>query len=282
VTRSEGLAVASLHAFRAGLFSGDADRPLRADAEGLARVTAGAVGAAFQVGPDNPLVGLDGRAALLRDLASALRANPTLFGAPARIGALYDHLMAQRIDGAIPAETILAAILEGLNPIWPDRLTLGGISLGDVWRHPAIVTDDLTNGLIPFHKLSQWMAYSLVEIFEEAGVPVSGLDALTGLPEYRNGGLFLDMGALRLRDPALASQSLAVDSQAVVEWRGLTVALLDRLADPVRALLGKSPAEMPLACVLEGGSWAAGRKIAREKRPGGGPPLQVISDGTVF
>ena len=190
--------------------------------------------------------------------------------------------MAQRIDGAIPAETILAAILEGLNPIWPDRLTLGGISLGDVWRHPAIVTDDLTNGLIPFHKLSQWMAYSLVEIFEEAGVPVSGLDALTGLPEYRNGGLFLDMGALRLRDPALASQSLAVDSQAVVEWRGLTVALLDRLADPVRALLGKSPAEMPLACVLEGGSWAAGRKIAREKRPGGGPPLQVISDGTVF
>jgi hypothetical protein len=66
---------------------------------------------------------------------------------------------------------------------------------------------------VPFHKLSQWLAYSLVEVFEEAGVPVHGLDELTGLPEYRNGGLFLDLGVLALRDPALAEAPLPVSTK---------------------------------------------------------------------
>ena len=65
-------------------------------------------------------------------------------------------------------------------------------------------------------------------------------------------------------------------------WRSLTVALLDRLAPMVRERLGVSAKDFPLACVLEGGTWAAGRRIAREKRADGGPPIAVISDGTVF
>jgi len=39
--------------------------------------------------------------------------------------------------------------------------------------------------------------------------------------------------------------------------------------------------DLPLAKVLEGGSWAAGRALA-EKHRGGLPPLRVVSDGTVF
>ena len=60
---------------------------------------------------------------------------------------------------------------------------------------------------MPFHKLSQWLTYSLLEPFEWAGVTVTGLDALTGLPEYRNGGLLLDTGVLRLRDPDWAART---------------------------------------------------------------------------
>jgi len=281
IARSEGLAVASLHGFKAGCFSSDPRSPLRADVAGLVAATEDSLSEIFQISGTNPLVGVEGRAALIRNTGAALSARPDLFQGE-RIGGLYDHLMAQREDGQLPAKAILAALLEGLGPIWPDRLKLNGFALGDVWHHPAITAPDLTNGLVPFHKLSQWMAYSLVEIFEESGVPVSGLDALTGLPEYRNGGLFLDLGVLRLKDPALATSGLEVEGVPVVEWRALTVALLDRLADPVRALLGKTAPEMPLACILEGGSWAAGRKIARALRPDGGPPLRVISDGTVF
>jgi hypothetical protein len=57
------------------------------------------------------------------------------------------------------------------------------------------------------------------------------------------------------------------------------VALLDELAPRVRIRLG-APA-LPFACVLEGGTWAAGRQLAQELR-GGDPPLAVTSDGTVF
>ncbi len=282
VARSEGLAVASLHAFAAGLFSSDPANPLRCDAAKLAAITADDLAVAFQVTADNPLAGLDGRARLLRSLGEALARRADLFNTPGRIGKLADWLMAQAQGGAVPAAAILASVLDGLGSIWPDRLMLDGQSLGDVWRHSAIVTGDATTGLIPFHKLSQWLSYSLVEVLEDAGLRVSELDALTGLPEYRNGGLFLDLGVIALRDPAQAGRVHQVWDELVVEWRALTVALLDGLAHPVRALLGRTAEDLPLACILEGGSWAAGRKIAAVRRPGGPPPLTVVSDGTVF
>ena len=282
IARSEGLAVASLHAFRAGLFSGDRKQPLRADAAGLSPLPPNAIEKAFQVTATNPLVGVEGRAALMRNLGAALKIRPDLFGTDGRIGGLYDHLKTRARDGLLPARVIFAALLDGFSPIWPSRITLDHANLGDVWRHRGIVSGDLTSGLIPFHKLSQWLTYSLVEILEDAGITVTGLDDLTGLPEYRNGGLFLDLGVLSLRHEALAKFALPVEDEAVVEWRALTLALLDAIADPVRAHLGKTKAEMPLARILEGGTWAAGRKIARSMREDGGPPLRVSSDGTVF
>lgn len=283
IGRSEGLAVASLHAFEGGLFSGDKARPYRADAAGLEPLAPNAIAHAFQAGADNPLVGVEGRAALLRNLGHALRARPDLFGAEGRVGGLYDWLRTHAMhDGGLPATAILAAVLDGFGPIWPSRMTLDHTNLGDVWRHRGVVSGDLTSGLVPFHKLSQWLTYSLVEIFDDAGVRVTGLDDLTGLPEYRNGGLFIDLGVLVVRHDALLKFPIPVEDESIVEWRALTVALLDHIADPVRARLGKTAAELPLARILEGGTWAAGRKIACEKRADGGPPLTVASDGTVF
>jgi hypothetical protein len=282
--RSEGLAVASFDMFVAGDFSTTPGDRLRADAEGLRTLTAMAVGDAFQVSGDNPLVGLEGRAALLRRLGDVVAGKPDIFGRldKPRPGGLFDHLAAQAEGGMLPAEAILRALLDHFGPIWPGRITLGGLDLGDTWRHPALVTADATNGLVPFHKLSQWLAYSLIEPLQWAGIGVTGIDALTGLAEYRNGGLFLDAGVLRLKDPSEAAIPQRVDSTLVVEWRALTVALLDDVAGLVRHALGRPPEQFPLAKVLEGGTWAAGRRIAREKRVDGAPPLTVVSDGTVF
>jgi hypothetical protein len=61
----------------------------------------------------------------------------------------------------------------------------------------------------------------------------------------------------------------------------MTIALLDELARAVRHRLRLSEAQLPLARVLEGGTWAAGRELAQRLR-GGLPPLQVASDGTIF
>ena len=66
-----------------------------------------------------------------------------------------------------------------------------------------------------------------------------------------------------------------------MEWRARTVALLDELAPLVRMQLSLSAAQMPLACVLEGGTWAAGRELAQRLR-GGLPPFPIDSYGTIF
>jgi hypothetical protein len=280
--RSEGLAVASFRAFMEGLFSSQAGEPLRADAEGLAAVDEDTLGAAFQVRDDNHLVGLPGRVDLLRQLGAALRARPDIFGEDARIGGLFDYLRQRADAGRLPAHAILDAVLEGLGTIWPGRIALGGVNLGDVWQHPHAGGEGHGAGLVPFHKLSQWLSYSLVEPLDEAGIEIVDLDALTGLAEYRNGGLFVDSEVLLAKEPEVMQATHEPSSEIVVEWRALTVALLDRVADGVRSRFGKSPSEMPLAHVLEGGTWHAGREIAEERRPDGGPPVRIQSDGTVF
>lgn len=280
-TRSEGLGVASFHAFMSGLFSSDANYPLQADAQGLQAVTADRLASAFQVTPANPLIGLESRATLLRRLGEALQNQPDLFGKPGRPGHLFDALSKGR--RTIQAHDVLSALLEGLSAIWPAQNAIDGVALGDCWPLAAACSEsgDPCNGWMPFHKLSQWLTYSLLEPFEWAGIEVRGLDALTGLPEYRNGGLFLDAGVLRFKNPAQAGHLHAASDALIVEWRALTVALLDELAPLVREQLELTAEEMPLACVLEGGTWAAGRVLAQQLR-GGQPPLNIISDGTVF
>jgi hypothetical protein len=279
--RSEGLAVASFDLFVSGAFSNDPADPFRVDAEALIALMPEELAQGFQAGPDNPLIGLDGRAALLNRLGEIVAADPEIFGQAdePRPGGLFDVLARQPEIGA-PA--ILDAVLQHLGPIWPGRITLGGVNLGDTWRHLLARADDATDGLVPFHKLSQWLSYSLIEPLQWAELTVIDIDGLTGLPEYRNGGLFLDTDVLRLKNPDEAERAHAVDSMLVVEWRALTVALLDNIAPLIRQKLGAAGQALTLAQILEGGTWATGRRLARESRPDGGPPLMVVSDGTVF
>ena len=281
--RSEGLAVASFHLYCSGALSAASDTPWRSDGDALSRIDDDRLATAFQVRRDNPLVGLAGRSALLQRLGWAMRREPELFGAEApRVGHLFDYIAARAPGKRLSAQTIFDAVMSGLSLVWPERLALGGVNLGDVGRHSALRRDDLTDGLVPFHKLTQWLTYSLVEPFEDAGFTVTGLDELTGLAEYRNGGLLVDLGLLRPAHDAVRRRVHASDSEIVVEWRALTIALLDRLAARVRDLLDLDAAQLPLTRVLEGGTWRAGRRIAEQLRPGGGPPIRVVSDGTVF
>jgi len=282
-SRSEGLAVASFDAFLHGVFSSQADYPWQADASGLQGLTQAALADAFQVTTANPLVGLPGRTAVLRALGTAVAGAPQYFGTDGpRPGHLFDYLCAHTSAGSVSAHQILQAVLDSLGPIWPGRLSIGSVNLGDVWYHRQVTGPGCTAGLVPFHKLSQWLTYSLIEPIVAAGVSVSGIDALTGLAEYRNGGLLLDLGLLTPRHDAVLARMHPPAAEVIVEWRALTVALLDCVAAHVRDLLGLSAQAYPLARVLEGGTWRAGRRMAREKRRDGSPPLHIVSDGTVF
>jgi hypothetical protein len=280
-TRSEGLGVATFCAFLAGAFSASPGDLLRVDAAALTDIEANALGRWFQVRRDNPLVGLEGRAALLRRLGDVLETRPDRFGLTSRPSALFDGMLGSRTIGAA---AILRALLDGFGPIWRANPEAAGEDSevrihGDVWRHRHAGGSGPTAGFVPFHKLSQWLAYSLFEPFEWAGCTIADRDALTALPEYRNGGLLIDSGVLELIDDADRDTVWDVGSEIIVEWRALTVTLLDDLAEHVRAELGHP--HLPLACVLEGGTWATGRAFAAKLRDGE-PPLRVRSDGTVF
>jgi Protein of unknown function (DUF1688) len=286
--RSEGLAVGSLRAFEQGVFSSHVGEPWRADAAALQQLSLQQLSVAFQVSASNPLSGLDARVELLRRLGTTVAAQTQYFGqagassSEGRLGYLVDYFFSLAQNKQIPAKVILATLLWALRDAWPLRFSLSGIALGDCWRHPALHSDDATAGLMPFHKLSQWLTYSLVEPLEQAGLSVTGVHELTGLPEYRNGGLLLDSKVLTVKDSQMLAQRYKPSDTFIVEWRALTVALLDEIGLGVGQVLGRTPEQFPLARTLEGGTWHTGRKLAREARVGGGPPLDIELDATVF
>jgi hypothetical protein len=108
-------------------------------------------------------------------------------------------------------------------------------------------------------------------------IQFAGQEMLTGLPEYRNGGLFVDLGVLVLKpaDEERGLKHYAEYSQrtgtggvevapmfdpgddVIVEWRGVTVGFLDMLTTEVNKALRNELAgnELSLAQVLEAGSW---------------------------
>ena len=280
--RSEGLAVASFHLFLQGGFSSDSAAPLQADATGLQGLTEATFNQAFQISDRNPLIGVAGRLGLMHRLGSAIQRRPDLFEESARLGNLVDYLVGQAIDRQLKAHQVFEAVLQGFSDIWAGRVAIGGINLGDVWLYPALPDTGLGTQLVPFHKLSQWLTYSLLEPLQALGLEITDLNELTGLSEYRNGGLCVDLGLLQPKHDAVLSQPHSPSSAVIVEWRALTIVLLDRIAAKIRQTLDLTETELPLAKVLEGGTWAAGRKIAAERRSGGTPPIQILSDGTVF
>ncbi len=282
-SRSEGLAVASFHTFINGHFSNNQELPYRADGEALANFSEATLEKSFQVSPQNPLAGVSGRCALIQDLGKAVLEQTVFFGKEApRLGNLFDYCINHAKDNTLKAEWILKTVLSALGQIWPGRITFEEVNLGDCWEHPLVTANDSSNTLIPFHKLSQWLTYSLFEPLEEYGITITEMHALTGLAEYRNGGLLLDSELITLKDPSEAKISHKPDSPLIIEWRALTVVLLDIIASEVRQILNMSEADFSLPKVLQGGTWSAGRKIAAEKRASGTPPITLDSDGTVF
>lgn len=281
-SRSEGLAIASLSLYQKGFFSANPSEPLRVDGPRLLVLSEQELREGFQVTQSNPLEGISGRVDLLNRLGTLMQHDERHFGTECRLGNFYNHLISLTNHKQITAPQIFQAVLNAFNKIWPTRLLFHGVSLGDVWQHQALKTNESGSEYIPFHKLSQWLTYSLIEPLEHAEISVTHLEELTGLPEYRNGGLLIDCEVLQLKNKKDLEKAHLPDAEIIVEWRALTVALLDELADLIRKKLRKNSTELPLAKMLQGGTWEAGRRIAQQKRPLSIPPLQIISDGTVF
>lgn len=187
-----------------------------------------------------------------------------------------------------------------LLPAWPsDRPVIEGQPIGDAWPLQILTQGyedqskiPVTATIQPFHKLTQWLGYSLTVPFVTVlGLKTVNTELGTGLPEYRNGGLFIDMGVLKLKPEAARSHTapgeklprLSPTHDAVVEWRSMTVALLDKLFELVSSRFAKMGVTLTMAQMLEAGSWKGGRELARKLRPDTlSSPIIIDGDGTLF
>ncbi|OJJ99755.1 URC4/urg3 family protein [Aspergillus aculeatinus CBS 121060] len=312
-SRSEGLAVATLEMFKSGLFSSDPTEPCQVDGAGLKKITVEVLAKGMQHSEQNPLAGIQGRAGLLIRLSEALN-NQDFFGVDARPGNLLDYLLSHPSTLAssvpiVPITTLWSVLMDGLTPIWPpSRTQIDGLSIGDAWPCsdlPKSPPAQPWENIVPFHKLTQWLCYSImVPMSKLMKIHFAGSELLTGLPEYRNGGLLIDMGLLSLKEKDLERGLTAyrenaqikgqpnvevvplfsTDDDVVVEWRAVTVGFLDELLSEVNGQLGLvGEDQLTLAQMLEAGSWKGGREIAEVSRPNTKePPIMIRSDGTVF
>jgi hypothetical protein len=246
-----GLAIATYRMFEQGLFSSNAAKPFQVDAVGLQSISRARLEAALQVGPDNPMRGVEARSQLLQQLGRLLYRNPEFFGAEQpRPGYLVNYFLEQARNNQLPASTILKAVLKGFTEIWPSDLQLSAAKLGDVGRHRALAQASRGQGgdFVPFHSLAQWLTYSLVDPLSEVGIQVSSLEELTGLASAHNAAFCLASGLLELRSlewdierstrTALTDRGVGpgyiapktLQEEMMVELRGLTIALIDRLS----------------------------------------------------
>lgn len=282
-SRAEGQAVACFRMFMSGLFSNYHDNHLRVDAEKLLSLSLSDLEQGFQSGENNVLVGLDRRLKLLHKLGQILQNNATYFGAEnPRLGNILDFFqeLSACNGNKLTAAQIFYHIQQSLGILWAGKVEISGINLGDTYIHPGL--GEGLSSLIPFHKLAQWLTYSLLEPLTENGLTIHKIDELTGLAEYRNGGLLLDSGLITLKDANLKDVVHPVESELVIEWRALTITLLDELGKLVAEKLGKTRVEFPFVKVLEGGTWWAGRILAQKLREDGSPPLKVQSDNVIY
>lgn len=168
--------------------------------------------------------------------------------------------------------------MEGLAPIWPQsRTQFDGVSLGDAWMCSSMPPAPGWERIVPFHKLTQWLTYSLmVPMTKLMGIMWAGEHLLTGLPEYRNGGLLIDTGLLTLKPEQMERGIQAYHANAkkagqpnievvplfgpeddvIVEWRACTLGFLDMLLGEVNSLLDlRGGDQLTLAQMLEAGTW---------------------------
>lgn len=282
-TRSEGLALASLEMFKSGVFSSDPAVPHRVNSLGINKISLDDFKHLLQHSKDNPLASIDARYQMLQRLANALKAAPAVYGYEVvRPGNILDWIEKNvTAERSIPLSAIFNAVVTSLSEIWPTNAPK--IKKGDVWQYQGLLKPGETGSdLVPFHKIPQWLCYSLCEPIESVGIKITQPDSLTALAEYRNGGLFIDKGVLTVKDPQNARLEYDVGSELIVEWRALTIQLIDELAPLVRAKLGKTAEEMPIVKILQGGTWQAGRQAAAALRPGGPPPITVRLNGITF
>jgi len=116
-----------------------------------------------------------------------------------------------------------------------------------------------------------------MDLFIKFKMNVINTDFLMALPEYRNGGMIIDMNIIELIDNDFSKSHHDISSDIIIEWRALTVCIIEILKDKINTKLNKN---FHMGQILEGGTWAIGREMSKKRF--GASPLMIISNGTIM
>ncbi|KAI7904272.1 uncharacterized protein BX663DRAFT_530376 [Cokeromyces recurvatus] len=295
--KREGMAIAILEMFMNGVFSINPEEPHRVDSEALMQLTLDDLLSGLKTTSDE-LIGIEDRFELLKHLAQVLQVRTDYFGGQEGFMPRPGNMMDYLLNHPTTIKTKKGPLIR-LETLWPIVFEMGELwtvqsdySNGDVW---SCCSND--NLLVPIHKLSQWMIYTLIEPMEKLlGAVIEGTEQLTPLPDYANGGLLIDTGLITLKSQDyergienyrqhtnLLGQSKVemipmfdISDSAIIEWRALTIAYLDLVCDRVRAALKLTRKALSLTQLIEGGTTSAGRELAELSRPNTQQPPILI------
>jgi hypothetical protein len=261
VAGDDALALAAFHMFASGSFSGEMTDPYRVDAETLVRLDLNELTSGLQWDRDVDQELLGAMQAHLKRFGEAMALRPDLFseGKLTRPGVLALRLAGEAGAG-IDASKLLDNLLETFAPVWDGGAKAGDVGLGDSFDYTGKSAGSETT-TVPFHLCAQEMVYSLLEPFAWAGFEVTGLQDLTPPSDLAHAALFVQTGVLAIsseNDEALPEET---KTDRMVELRALSAALADKLADRLRSELDVSADQVPLTCILEGGTSRAGLRI---------------------
>ena len=234
--RSEGIAQAVEDMYKNGIFG-------NCNGDDLEKLSFDDMKRGFQISMDNPMNGLEGRMELLHRLGQQLK-TCNVFASNRSPSGIIEFIKKQNITKM--SQLWDEIVMAGFAPIFPQR---------DEWFHQGLSMN------VHFHKLLQWLSYTLVDLLSAKGINFEQDISLTGLPEYRNGGLFVDCDVIALKQPIPPGSLFKPSDDLVIEWRCATVILIDELHSLLKEKYGD---DLKLAQVLEAGTWKAGREMAAE------------------
>jgi len=245
----------------------------------LRAISADEFSCALQISASNPIAGgIESRLERLSSFADYLEAHREF-----RVDDIVrpgNIVNAFHPAGVQPIEPLFSFLAQSLTHIWPGN-THEGRTIGDAWHHPALDSDENLKGIVPIHRITQWLHYAIEPVLREFCQGTLRTEALTGLPGYRNSGLLIDRGVLVPRDPELTKRTLHLGDEPIVELRALTIGVMDNVLQRVREEALMDGTSFPMA-KLNGIFWRAGREIAAIVRPDGSPPFKVVDQGVPF
>ena len=254
--RSEGLGKCVYNMFISGFFSLDEKQPYKVDMNRIKLINLDEFKNEFQISKDNILIGLENRLENLVNFSKFMINNDNFnINNNIRPGNIFDKIY-NNLEIDLDK---LYEIIFSFSPI-----------INDVHYYKPL------DVYVPFHKILQWLSYSLIDLFKKFNISIRSDNYLTALPEYRNGGFLIDSNIINFKNNNLKNIFHEINSDIIIELRASTIVLIDIIKDKINI---KKKNNLNISQVLEGGTWRYGRYLANKNNIS---PIKIKSNGIIF